>query len=106
MKERVASLAKRLNERYKQLGLPRMPEGWDVKATIDDESFPPREPFNLTGALHHISGTMAFTFECSHGTTNSETRTPIVTYDDILDIQLNLYQEMFSYLSENRLYWE
>jgi hypothetical protein len=58
------------------------------------------------GGLHHVSGTMALTFECSHGTTNIETRTPIVTYDDILDIELNLYQVMFSYLSENRLYWE
>lgn len=106
MKERIASLAVRLNERYKQVGLSYMPEGWEAKATVDDKSFPPREPFNLIGALHHVSGTMAFTFECSHGTTNIETRTPIVTYDDILDIELNLYQVMFSYLSENRLYWE
>jgi hypothetical protein len=105
MKERVASLATRLNERYKQLGLSYMPEGWEAKATTDDESFPPREPFNLIGALHHVSGTMTFTFECSHGTTNNENQTPIVTYDDILDIELNLYLEMFKYLSENRLYW-
>lgn len=105
IKERVASLAMRLNERYKQLGLSHMPEGWKAEATIDDESFPPRKPFNLISALHHISGTMSFTFECSHGTTNSETRIPIVTYEDILDIELTLYQEMFSYLSENRLYY-
>lgn len=106
MKERIASLATRLNERYQKLGLSYMPEGWEAKATIDDETFPPREPFNLIGALHHISGTMAFTFECSHGTTDKKSQTPIVTYDDILDIELNLYQEMFKFLSENRLYWE
>jgi hypothetical protein len=106
MKERVASLAKRLNDRYRQIGLPHMPEGWEAKATIDDELFPPQEPFNLASALHHISGTMAFTFECSHGTINSKTPKPIVTYDDILDIELNLYQEMFGYLFENRLYWK
>lgn len=106
MKERVASLAIRLNERYKQVGLPYMPEGWKPEATIDDKSFPPREPFNLIGALHHVSGTMAFTFECSHGVTNKNTKKPIAGFDDILDIELNLYQEMFGYLSENRLYWE
>lgn len=106
MKERVAFLANRINEVYKKLELSHMPEGWEPNITIEDEKFPPRESFNLIGALHQISGTMAFTFECSHGTTNSENQTPIVTYDDILDIELNLYQEMFKYLSENRLYWD
>ena len=106
MKERVAVLANQLNEHYKQVGLPHMPEGWVSEATVDDKAFPPREPFNLVSALHHVSGTMAFTFECSHGTTNNKTKIPIVTYDDILDIELNLYQEMFNYLLSNRLYWE
>jgi hypothetical protein len=106
MKKRVANLAIRLNERYKQAGLPHMPEGWNPEATIDDKSFPPREPFNLIGALHHVSGAMTFTFECSHGITNKNTKKPVAGFDDILDIELNLYQEMFEYLSENRLYWE
>lgn len=106
MKERVAQLANHLNEYYKTSGIPGMPEGWVSKAKIDDKDFPSQKPFNLIGALHHISGTMAFTFECSHGTTNKNTKEPIVDHGDILDIQLYLYQEMFNYLFENRLYWE
>lgn len=102
MKERVADFANHLNDHYKNVGLPHMPHGWESKAEIDDKEFPPRKSFNLLGALHHISGTLAFTFECSHGTTNKETKVPIVTYDDILDIELNLYQEMFDYLLGNR----
>ncbi|MGV8096542.1 MAG: M14 family zinc carboxypeptidase [Mangrovibacterium sp.] len=67
MKERVAVLANRLNEHYKSLGLPYMTNGWQLKASVDDEKFPPRSSFNLVSALHHISGTMSFTFECCHG---------------------------------------
>ena len=102
MKERVADFANRLNDHYKNVGLPYMPEGWKSIAEIDDKEFPPRVSFNLIGALHHISGTMALTFECSHGTTNKETKMPIVTYDDILDIELNLYNELFNCLLEIR----
>ncbi|MDX9883598.1 MAG: M14 family zinc carboxypeptidase [Prolixibacteraceae bacterium] len=106
MKERVAVLANRLNERYKSMGLPYMTGGWQSKASVDDENFPPRTPFNLVSALHHISGTMSFTFECCHGVINTKEKMPVINYDDILDIQLTLYQEMFSYLRENRLYCE
>lgn len=102
MKERVADLANHLNDHYKNAGLPHMPQGWESKAEIDDKEFPPRQTFNLLGALHHISGTMAFTFECSHGTTDKGIKVPAVTYDDILDIELNLFQEMFNYLLESR----
>jgi len=106
MKKRVATLANNLNERYKQAGLPYMPEGWEPEVSIDDENFPPREMLNLIGALHHVSGTMAFTFECSHGTTKNEQKIPIVNYEDVLDIEINLYEEMFKYLTSNMLYWE
>jgi hypothetical protein len=106
MKERVAVLANRLNERYTNLGLPCMANGWQMKASVDDEKFPPRSSFNLVSALHHISGTMSFTFESCHGTIDDKIKMPAVNYDNILDIQLNLYQEMLNYLMENRLYWE
>jgi hypothetical protein len=45
---------------------------------------------------------MAFTFECSHGTVNEAKPVPIVTHADILDIQLNMYEEMLDYLLANR----
>lgn len=102
MKKRVADFANQLNEHFKNVGLPHMPKGWESKAEIDDEEFPPLQTFNLLGALHHISGTMAFTFECSHGTTDKEIKVPVVTYDNILDVELNLYQEMFNYLLRSR----
>jgi hypothetical protein len=101
MKERVADFANHLNEYYKDKRLPHMAEGWKLKATVDDTEFPPRESFNLISALHHISGTMAFTFECCHGTDNTDIGQENfhVTYDDIIDIQLGLYQEMFGYIN-------
>ncbi|HAZ04378.1 MAG TPA: hypothetical protein DD458_15210 [Prolixibacteraceae bacterium] len=106
MKERVATLANNLNEHYKSIGLPYWTNGLNLESTIDDEKFPPKRSFNMTSALHHVSGSMAFTFECFHGTVSPKIKVPVVNHDDILDIQLNLYQEMFSYLMENRLYWE
>ncbi len=106
MKERITDLARRLNARYRQAGLAYTPDEWIDNPTIEDETFPPRTSFNLISALHHVSGTMAFTFECSHGTVNERTPEPIVSYDDIVDIQLNLYEEMLDYILENRLYWE
>jgi hypothetical protein len=46
---------------------------------------------------------MAFTFECSHGSVGEEA--PAVTHDQILDVQLLLYDEMLRYALEERLYW-
>ncbi len=49
--------------------------------------------FNLTSALYHICGAASFTFECSHGVRgNCE-----VTLDQILDIQLSLYEAMLQH---------
>ena len=60
--------------------------------------------FNLISALHQVSGTMAFTFECSHGTVTDTEPEPLLGYDDILDIQLNLYEVMLDYIQENHLH--
>jgi hypothetical protein len=105
MKERVQDLTRRLNNRYKKSGLPYIPEDWIGEAGIEDKEFPPRASFNLIPALHHISGTMAFTFECSHGTFSENVPEPFVTHSDIVDVQLNLHEEMLDYALENRLYW-
>ncbi len=51
------------------------------------------DSFNLTSALYHICGAGSFTFECSHGVRgNTE-----VTLDQILDIQLSLYEAMLQH---------
>lgn len=105
MKNRVHDLALSLNKRYKDAGLAYWPDEWFWTPQADDEEFPPKTTFNLIGALHHISGTMPFTFECSHGSVSEDKPDPIVSYDDILDIQLILYDEMFDYILKNRLIW-
>ena len=106
MKERIQDLTRRLNDRYKRSGLPYIPEDWIGDPGIEDEKFPPNSSFNLICALHQLSGTMAFTFECSHGTVPEGKTEPFVSHNDILDIQLNLYEEMLDYIIEKRLYWE
>ncbi|MBT3384699.1 MAG: hypothetical protein HN778_06775 [Prolixibacteraceae bacterium] len=105
MKTRVHELALSLNQRYKDAELAFWPDDWFWTPKADDEKFPPKTTFNLIGALHHISGTMPFTFECSHGSVSEDKPEPIVNYDDILDIQLILYDEMFEYIINNRLIW-
>ena len=106
MKERVHDLATKLNERYKESELAYFPDDWFWLPRADDQEFPPKNTFNLISALHHISGTMAFTFECSHGSLPEDENTPIVDHNDILSIQLGLYEEMLDYAIENRLVWE
>lgn len=104
MKKRVHELGLSLDRRYKASGFPTDNWFWEVEA--DDPGFPPKTTFNLISALHHISGTMAFTFECSHGSVSERRPEPIVDYDNILDIELILYDEMFDYILKNRLLWE
>jgi hypothetical protein len=101
MKKRIAELAQRLNQKYIELELPNMGPNWELSVSIDDLEPPPQKSFNMVSALHYASGTMAFTFESPHGTVEDG-----ANYDEILDIQLNLYLEMFRYILNNRLYWK
>jgi hypothetical protein len=103
MKEKVHDLALRVNRRYKDAGIVYVEEQWFWKPGADDPE-KPVNTFNLTSALHHISGTMAFSFECCHGSLSDRFPEKMVDYDDILDIQLLLYDEMYNYLLENRIY--
>jgi hypothetical protein len=100
MKERVRDLSRRVQERFAGQGLPY---GDVVEPRVEDERPGPTQSFNLTSALHHVSGTMAFTFECSHGSVSEES-TP-VSHDQILDVQMVLYDEILRYALEERLYW-
>ena len=104
IKRRIEELTRKLNRRYAEKGLPSIPDEWISAPEIEDEDFPPTASFNLVSALHHVSGTMAFTFECCHGTVSEEEPEPRVSYGDILDIQLQLYDVMLEDLLENRLY--
>lgn len=101
MQKRIADLAIQLNNRYIGLNLPHMPERWALSVSNTDTIPPPKESFNLVSALHFATGTMSFTFESPHGTLEDG-----ATHDEILDVQLGLYEEMFNYIANNRLYWE
>lgn len=106
MKERVFDLEKRLNNRYKKEKLSFTPDSLLRKPILEDESFPPKRSFNLVCALHNISGSMAFVHECNDGTISSRIPEPFVTYENILDIELILYEEMLDYAIKERLLWD
>lgn len=101
MQKRIAELATQLNNRYKKLKLPHMEEGWSLSISNNDTIPPPQESFNLVSALHYATGTMSFTFESPHGTIEDG-----ATHEEIIDIQLGLYEEIFKYILNNRLYWK
>ncbi len=61
MKKRIDSLTRQVNKRYAEVGLPSIPSDWISEPGVEDETYPPKASFNLISALHHISGTMAFT---------------------------------------------
>ncbi len=88
--QQVIALAKQCYARLDALGVPH---GSLFKAQAEQGAHP--APFNLVSALYHISGATAFTFECPHGI-NSPTACR-VTLDQILDIQLALYETMMRY---------
>lgn len=75
---------------------------------FDDRKLPHSEPFtaqaeggehpasfNLTSALYHVSGATSFTFECPHGIDEPEACQ--VSLEEILDIQLSLYEAMMRF---------
>jgi hypothetical protein len=100
MKKRIAEFGEGLNNSFIRKGLPNRGENFSLSLADDDPEFP-KASFNLVSALHHATGTMSFTFESPHGTIEDK-----ATYENILDIQLTLYQEMFEYVLANRMYWE
>lgn len=88
--EKVIKLAKQCYVLMDGRGLPHgtpfeaMPEGGEHPAS-----------FNLVSALYHISGATTFTFECPHGI--DDPKACQVTLDQILDIQLTLYEAMMRF---------
>ncbi len=93
-KEAAARFGARLVARYRSAGLPagRVPE-----PTEDGAKYPPPS-FNLTSALHHVCGGLSMLFECPHGL--KETQYPQVTFDQILDLELILFEELLAFALE------
>ena len=100
IREKVHSFCEQLAGRYEAAGLPfRRPE--EIKE--DGLKFPPTS-LNLPSAVHHACGATAFTFECPHGM--SDEQYPHVTHEQILDIQLILYEELLAFALANPVVWE
>ena len=85
--EDVRQLAEQTYALLKARGLPF---GTVFEAKAEGGDHP--APFNLTSALYHISGASSFTFECPHGLNRPQACQ--VTCNEILDIQLTLYEAM------------
>ena len=95
MQEQVRTLAHRHNE---LLAERKLPHGGVFEAKAESGEVPPT--FNLTSALYHVSGAMAFTHECPHGIVDEKMCD--VTFEKILDIQLTLYEVMMRAALEGR----
>lgn len=90
VQEDIRSLAEKYYQLMAQRGLPHA-RPFEVKP--DGGQRP--APFNLTSAVYHISGARTFTFECPHGMSGE--RACKVTCEQILDVQLTLYEAMMRY---------
>jgi len=100
MKETLKELGDRVQRRYADAGLPR--RGGGPKPEEDGVKFPPPS-FNLTSALHHACGAVSFVHETCVGVKTAPF--PQVTYDQLLDIQMLLYDELFKFAVERPVKW-
>jgi hypothetical protein len=91
--EDIRALAKSY---YASMASRGLPHGGLFEARPEGGTRP--SPFNLTSALYHISGASAFTFECPHGIQGGCQ----VTLDEILDVQLTLYEAMLQHEIEKK----
>jgi hypothetical protein len=83
---------------YALLEARELPHG-GLPAVDADKGNPPA-PFNLTSALYHTSGATSFTFECPHGL--ADEGACHVTLEQVLDVQLTLYEAMMRWATEGR----
>jgi hypothetical protein len=88
VQEDIQSLAR---ECYTLMDKRDLPHDEPFKVSLEGGKNP--ESFNLTSALYHVSGAGSFTFECPHGIRGACQVTP----EQILDIQLTLYEAMLQH---------
>jgi hypothetical protein len=83
-------------ECYTLMGQRGLPHDEPFKVSPEGGRHP--DSFNLTSALYHVSGAGSFTFECPHGLRGACQVTP----EQILDIQLTLYEAMLRHELDKR----
>ena len=88
-----------LARRYKQMLADRdIPNGGIFDVREESGEFP--APFNLTSALYHVSGAASFTHETPAGLVSDDPKIIMVSFEEILDMQLVLYKAMFRHAIE------
>ena len=87
VQEDVRALAE---EYYALLKARELPHGGPPAVQPEGGKRP--APFNLTSAIYHISGATVFTFESPHGIISEKACR--VSLEQIIDIQLTLYEAM------------
>jgi hypothetical protein len=88
--EKQEDVRKLAAECYAILNKRGLPHGSPFETKAEGGRNP--SPFNLTSAMYHVSGASSFTFECPHGL--DSTGACEVGFEEILDIQLALYEAM------------
>lgn len=100
VKQTIKDVGDRLQKRYADAGLPHRSGG--PAAEEDGVKFPPPS-FNLASALHHTCGGVTFVHETCVGVRTPPY--PQVTHDQLLDIQMLLYDELFRFAIQNPVKW-
>jgi hypothetical protein len=100
IKETIQRFADTLYKRYAAADLPDRKAGPEPRE--DGIRFPPPS-FNLCSALHHVCGAAAFVHECCVGVRTAPY--PKVTHEQILDLQMLLYDELFRFALANPVKW-
>ncbi len=96
----IQKIGDRMQNRYAEAGLPHRAGG--PAPQVEGEKFP-APSFNLTSALHHACGAVSFVYETPAGViTESVTR---LTHDQLLDLQLLFYDELFRFATEQPVNW-
>ena len=98
VKETIRTFANRLYARYRAAALPARDSGPETEE--DGATFPPLS-FNLASALHHVCGSVAFVHECPSGVKDGAP----VTHEQILAIEMLLYEELFQFAVERPVRW-
>src|SRR5262249_43907693 len=99
-KATIKDFAGKLYKRYSEAKLPSRSAGPEPKE--DGVGFPPPS-FNLCSALHHACGGVSFVHETCVGVKTAPY--PVLTHEQILDMQMLLYDELFRYAVEHPVQW-
>lgn len=101
VKETIKTFSDRLQQRYATAGLPHRTRG--PEPDEDGKKFPPPS-FNLASALHHACGGVAFVHETCLGVRTQPYAQ--VTHDQLLDLQMLLYDELLRFALGNPVKWK